>query len=212
MAGAQATSPPSSVSDWQTYPALTLPTILAAALAEFQTRGYHGTTVRSIATRSQLAMPSLYYHYGNKEGILFALLEIAMDDLEAHVTASLEAGATTRLKFENFVSSVALHYTHRRQLAMLHDESRFLGPESRAKYLSRRTRVQVSLEDLLRTGAAEGLFVDNDPPFTARAILGMVSGILDWYREDGPLSAGDIANRYRADALRLALQVPGGLT
>src|SRR4051794_33795471 len=99
--------------DWRTYPDLPIAPILAAALTHFQQDGYHGTTVRKIAAEVGLTMPTLYYHYGNKEGILFALLDIAMDDFWAHGHACLEeAGTDTQKRFENFITSVALHYTN----------------------------------------------------------------------------------------------------
>ena len=102
-------------------------------------------------------MPSLYYHYGSKEGILFALLDVAMDDLQTRIDECLEdAGDDNRIRFENFVTTVALHNTHRRDLAMLHDEYRFLGPTLRGRYLlgapssSARWKTCSTLE--LRTG------------------------------------------------------------
>lgn len=212
MAGADATAVPlsSTSSDWQVYPALSLHPILDAALTEFQQNGYHGTTVRAIATGAGLTMPSLYYHYGSKEGILFALLDVAMDDLQGHIEAGLLAGDDTVVKFKNFITSVVFHYTYRQGLATLHREFRFLGPELRAEYVLRRASVERTLEDLLRTGIAEGRFSDDDARFTSRVLLGMLSGILNWYQEGGPLAATEISDRYARDALRLVLTADAG--
>jgi AcrR family transcriptional regulator len=190
---------------WRTHDELSLTPILAAALTDLQELGYHGTTVRRIAAGVGLTMPSLYYHYGNKEGILFALLDIAMDDLLAHIRGGLdEAGDDTRTKLINFVTAVALHNTRRRDLARLHDEFRFLGPEFLARYLAKRGVVDQTLVDLLREGVDNGIFdLDEDAPFTSRVILGMLRGIIDWYSEDGPLRAEDIAARYTKSVMRL---------
>jgi AcrR family transcriptional regulator len=205
MARAKATATRSApaTAEWQSYPDLSLHPILAAALSDFQQHGYHGTTVRAIASQAGLTMPSLYYHYGNKEGILFALLEVALDDIEAHVESCLDAADSTAQKFENFIMSVALHYMHRRDLAMLHQEFRFLDSDFRQKYVSRRRAIEQTLEDLLHAGIAEGLFEDDDPHFTTRVLLGMLGGILDWYRTDGSLTPAEIGDRYTRDALRL---------
>lgn len=194
--------------DWQLYPALELHPILEASLGEFQRHGYHGTTVRGIAKGAELTMPSLYYHYGNKEGILSALLDIALDDWEAHVTSSLRAAHDTIEKFENFIMSVAMHYTNRRDLAVLHHESRFLGDDLRNRYLERRRGVDLVLEEVLAEGIEQGIFVDEDLHFTVRVLLGMLGGILDWYRKEGPLSPIEISERYVRDACRLVLKDP----
>ena len=189
---------------WRTYDELSIPPILAAALTDFQEHGYHGTTVRKIAANVGLTMPSLYYHYGSKEGILFALLDIAMDDLLARIQGGLEeAGDDTRERFSNYVIAVCLHNTHRRNLSRLHDEFRVLGPDFRARYVAKRTAAEEALIDLLSVGAAEGIFVAEDAHFTSRVILGMCSGIVDWYSDSGPMSAEEIATNYARCAMRL---------
>lgn len=190
--------------DWQSWPELPLSPILAASLVHFQEHGYHGTTVRNIAAGADLTMPTLYYHYGNKEGLLFALLEIAVDDLDVHVARCLEdAGGDPLKRFENFITTIALHYTHRRDLAMLHAEFRFLGGDFRARYVERRTAFDKTLEELLKDGIAAGIFDSaQDPHFSARLLQGMLGGILNWYRDAGPLSAAEIARRYTSYAVR----------
>ncbi|WP_207841610.1 TetR/AcrR family transcriptional regulator [Williamsia soli] len=198
----------STVEDWRRFDELPLHPILVAALSEFQQLGYHGTTVRGIASRAGLTVPSLYYHYNNKEGVLSALLIIATDDANERLRLCLaDAGDDLLAQFENFITSVALHYTCRRDLAMLHNESRFLGPELREKYIEKRELVQQVLEKLLREGIDSGVFrADPDPHFTARSILGMLGGILDWYTPRGPLYPEEIAARYRRYAVRLVTE------
>ncbi|WP_369137992.1 TetR/AcrR family transcriptional regulator [Modestobacter versicolor] len=198
--------PGTSVSDgsWRTREGLPLPPILAAALANLQEHGYHGTTVRGIASGVGLTMPSLYYHYGNKEGILFALLDIAMDDLLARIRDGLEeAGSGTEARLANFVTAVALHNTRRRDLAKLHDESRFLGPELREQYIAKRSVVDDTLIGLLDEGVEAGLFETEDAHFTSRLVLGMCNSIVDWYSAAGSSTAEEIAERYAQSAVRL---------
>jgi len=208
--GPAAPEPPSAA-PWLMHEDLGLPPILEAALEDFQMHGYHGATVRSIAGRVGVTMPSLYYHYGNKEGILVALLDVAMDDLLAHIEFGLDdAGDDTLRRFENFITAVALHNTRRHGLASLHDESRFLGATFRSNYVAKRAVVEKTLEDLLEPGIDEGLFADIDTHFTSRVLLGMLSGIIDWYREPGPLSAQEVAECYTQAALRLVLHVVSG--
>ena len=189
---------------WRTRTGLPLPPILVAALHNFQEHGYHGTTVRGIASGVGLTMPSLYYHYGSKEGILFALLDVAMDDLLARIEDAMEeAGPDTKARFANFVRAVVLHNTRQRDLGKLHDESRFLGPELREQYVAKRSVVDETLIALLDDGVAEGIFETDDAHFTSRLVLGMCGGIVDWYSESGSLGAEDIADRYVEGAIRL---------
>lgn len=49
--------------------------ILEAATELFATRGYAGAGVDRLAQRSGIAKTAIYYHFGNKEGLLAAVLE-----------------------------------------------------------------------------------------------------------------------------------------
>jgi hypothetical protein len=50
----------------------------------------------------------------------------------------------------------------------------------------------------------------DDARFTGRVILGMLSGIIGWYAEDGRLSAVEIAERYVDSALRIVGDTAAG--
>lgn len=190
---------------WRRYDeGVPLTPILAAALNAFQSEGYHGTTVRAIAAKAGLTMPALYYHHGNKEGILIALLDIAMDDVLAHIEAAVgEAGDDIPQQLANIVTVVALHATHRRDLASLHSEFRFLGAEGRAAYVARRDVLYNRLVGVLDEGAASGIFSQQDSHFCARALLGMILSTTDWYHVSGPATPEEIADQYVSLALNL---------
>jgi AcrR family transcriptional regulator len=51
--------------------------ILESATELFSQRGYAGTGVDQLAARSAIAKTAIYYHFGNKEGLLAAVLERA---------------------------------------------------------------------------------------------------------------------------------------
>jgi len=115
-----------------------------------------------------------------------------------------EANDDVRARFANFVTAIALHNTRRLELARLHDEFRFLGADARARYVAKRRVVDQTLSDLLEEGTDRGVFaVDRDSDFTSRVILGMLSGIVDWYIEGGPSSPEEIAAQYVRMAQRL---------
>lgn len=191
------------VGGWRTYEVIALSPILRAALESLHEHGYHGTTVRDIASRGAFTMPSLYYHHGSKEGVLVALLDVAMDDLELHVAGAQEASANPRERFANIVTAIALHSSRRSDLAQLHGEYRFLGSDARERYISRRTRIYRALLESITAGQVSGDFGQFDAPPTARAIVGMLQSIAEWYRADGPRSPEEIAEEY----LVLALQI-----
>jgi AcrR family transcriptional regulator len=67
--------------------------ILAAATELFATRGYAGAGVDRLAERSGIAKTAIYYYFGNKEGLLAAVLErTATEWIEAIQEAARQAG------------------------------------------------------------------------------------------------------------------------
>jgi len=61
-----------TVDDWRAYGPAALPRVLAAALDRFAEHGYHGTSIRDLATVSGLSVPGLYHHYRSKQDMLLA--------------------------------------------------------------------------------------------------------------------------------------------
>ncbi|SEG95283.1 transcriptional regulator, TetR family [Actinacidiphila yanglinensis] len=57
--------------------------ILDAARALITSRGYDGMAISDLSATSGLPPSSIYYHFGNKLGVLAALLERTFDELHA---------------------------------------------------------------------------------------------------------------------------------
>jgi outer membrane protein len=54
--------------------------LLEAGLKLFANRGYAGASVHDITDEAGVARPTLYYYFGNKEGLFQALVDYAMDE------------------------------------------------------------------------------------------------------------------------------------
>lgn len=61
--------------------------LVTAATELFAERGYRQTTFEEIATRSGISRGSIPWHFGNKEGLLAAVIEAVTEDLRAGVNA-----------------------------------------------------------------------------------------------------------------------------
>src|SRR5207237_1140529 len=65
--------------------ARTVAAILDAAERHFLERGYEATKVDEIAADADVAVGSLYNHFGSKDGLYAALLEHALETFEANM-------------------------------------------------------------------------------------------------------------------------------
>ncbi len=77
--------------------------ILGAARTLFADRGYAGTSVRDLAAYLGITKAALYYHFPGKADMLLALVEPALDELDAITDDAGDRGADLRA----FVSLLA---------------------------------------------------------------------------------------------------------
>lgn len=189
-------------SEWRHYDDLELPPLLEAALEEFRANGYHGGSIRAIASRVGVTLPTLYYHYGSKQGLLVALLMGSMHDVLVRCGHALEeAGDRPKDRLANLVECITRYMAHRRRVAFLDSEIRNLEPENRERYRARREELSVMLRRVVTEGVEDGVFTTPYPTDAARAILSMCQAVATWYRAEGALTEAEVARRYVAVAL-----------
>jgi hypothetical protein len=75
-------------------------------------------------------------------------------------------------------------------------ELRNLTPENFARIAELRGRYEAILEQILRAGVAEGAMRIEDAKLTTLALIAMLTGVTNWYREGGRLDRDRIAQIY----------------
>ena len=183
--------------------------ILASALEEFYAKGYHGTSVRDIAKRAGLTVPALYYHHTNKEAVLAALLDGAIDSvIERSKQAVAEAGDDPVARFNNLIECLLLFMAYNGKSAAMDAEVRALSAENRRAYSAKRRVVAQLLEEAIADGIAVGVFHVASSFETSRALLGMIEAISMWYRPGGQLTPHSLCEQY-LDIARHAVGAAG---
>lgn len=185
------------VTDWRACPPVPLTPILDAALAALYEHGYHGTTVRDIARRADLTVPALYYHHENKQAILFALMDAAIERSVALCQQAVaEAHGDPEPAFVNLVEALVRFMATSGKMAFLDSEIRSLTAEHRETYAAKRAVVEQLVLSTIEDGVEAGIFRVTVPQTTARALLGMIQQIPLWYRPRGPLSVDGVVAQY----------------
>ncbi len=77
--------------------------ILKAAVCIFSEKGYHGTTMRDIATCAGCSLPMLYYYYENKEKLFYEIAYNEFINLIGRLNAEVKRGNTLE---ETYVEAV----------------------------------------------------------------------------------------------------------
>jgi TetR/AcrR family transcriptional regulator len=85
--------------------------ILGAAIPLFANRGYGSTSVRELAEAAGVTKPTLYYHFGNKEGLFVAAVEAVLEVAGGVTREAVAMPGTLRERLQYFIEA---HFEHAR--------------------------------------------------------------------------------------------------
>jgi AcrR family transcriptional regulator len=171
--------------------------ILEAATELFSEKGYHGTSMREVAAAVGIRAASLYNHYPGKEDLLVRIAAGVMEELldGGRVAVTGHDDVSERLR-ALIVWHVTYHAEQRLRARIADEQLHAISPERREPVLAVRDAYTNLFKDILEEGRARcGWRVPSVPVLTF-GIGGMCTFVDTWYREDGPLRAGQIAEMY----------------
>ena len=201
------TRPPPEVT-WRDFPALDLDPVLAAAIRCFVATGYHGSTVRTIATAAGVSIAGVYQRSEGKQDLLVQALDLTMDELDwrlADARASAPGGnAGSLVRLATLVEALALFHTRRADLAFIGaTEMRSIRPADRGRIARRRSAVQRLLDREIADAVTVGLATTRHPHEVGRAIATMCTSLPQWFDNAGPTTPEAIAHEYALLALQM---------
>lgn len=183
--------------------------VRAAATEVFFKKGFHAATMRQVAEESGIESATIYYHFRNKQALLYDIMRQTILDLTEIVEAKLDGcqGPIERVK-QITATHVTFHCERRAEAAIADVEIDSLDPEYRVEIVSLRDAYEQLLRDEVQAGAEAGLFNTPDQQVVTRAILAMATGIVIWYRPGGRLSLEDLSRQYADLAVRMLTPAP----
>jgi AcrR family transcriptional regulator len=171
--------------------------ILEAAAQIFSQKGFHAASMQDIAQAVHLKKASLYHHVNNKQEILVAILDQALDLLIERMSEVMARPLSPDEKLRQAMKSYLQTMLEHRELAsVLLLEHRSLDPELHARHVPRRDRFERLWRELIQEGLDQSIFCYVDTELAARALLGVMNWTITWYRPDGILSPEAVAAQF----------------
>ena len=165
-----------------------------AAVELFAQRGYHATSMRSIAAAASVQPAAIYHWYPNKEAILVRLQDDFMERLTEKVVAAMDEQDRPALRLAAAVSEhVVFHGLHRRAAFVTDSEIRALTEGPRRALIAKRDDYQAMFGEMIRDGIRDGSLRASDAPVATYAILLQCTGVALWFDPDGPLKLEQVA-------------------
>lgn len=165
---------PSRSTGWREFEPLGLDPVMSSAVEVFNEAGYHGATMRVIATGAEISVAGMYHHYPSKQKLLVALVDLTLQDLEWRVAAASGEADTPVQEFTNIVEALTLFHAERQDMAyIVLNEMRSVEEPNRTRLASVQHRIQKSLDVAASRVADLDGFAQRDLPTTTRAIATM---------------------------------------
>jgi AcrR family transcriptional regulator len=151
-----------------------------------------------LAAALNTSKPTLYQFFGNKQKLLYACHQHAMDHGEEALALAHLDGRNGREKLAIFCR----RYMHGvmddfGSCAVLTDVDALLG-DDRAAAIDRRTRISAATRKLIEEGLQDGSFTSIDSKLASLFVLSVVNWILIWYRPDGDRTRDEIVEAFIA--------------
>jgi AcrR family transcriptional regulator len=183
--------------------------IINAAVTAFATRGFYGASMREVAKLAGTSLSNLYNYFPSKELLLAEILMHASLELLTRLhQAVTDAGDDAAPRLREAVRAYVGYVVDEQQgMVVSTAEVRYLRGEARARLTAERDRIQSVFTGIVEQGVAEGAFRTPFADDSVRAILSMLNLVATWYRPDGRLSKGQLAEQYARYALAL-LEAP----
>ncbi|MDB5714826.1 MAG: transcriptional regulator, TetR family [Sphingomonadales bacterium] len=173
--------------------------IIDAAAAVFRRRGYAQATLSEIATEAGTQAGSLYYYFDSREQLVEEVLTYSMLRLRARVSTAVaqlppEADALDRLVtvIRTQVLCVLNRDDYEIAYQKIHDQ---VTDDMRDRIAHEARAFARYWTTILEAAMQEGfLRPDLDLRLTRLLLIGSISWMADWYKNDGPARPDEIAD------------------
>lgn len=170
--------------------------ILKSAVAAFRRRGYYGASVDEIAGALHMTKGNLYYYFKDKEEILFACHEFALDLLLKMLKKVEDSSYQPPEKLRRvIVYFVHMMIDELRGTALTMDVQALSSPR-RKKVIAKRDRFDRGIRRIITEGIHTGVFRNTDAKLATFAILGSVNWIPYWFNPTGEANSVEIGEEF----------------
>lgn len=163
----------------------------------FYKKGYFATSISDIAREAGIQKSSIYYHYSNKEELLFDILKTTMVDLDENLEAQIKGVQGAEEKMRAAIQShVIFHMERQKEVIISDSELRGLTVDNYKNIMKMRDDYERKFQSLIKDGIEKGIFADMDFKVASYGIITMCTAVSIWFNQSGRLSKEDVAKIY----------------
>jgi AcrR family transcriptional regulator len=172
--------------------------ILKAAGPVLQRLGFASTTIEAIAKEAGVDRATIYYYFADKGAIFKEAIAGGLHEMISALEEVASNGDAPDVRLRSSMHAVMRAFErHYPQLYIYlqGDSSSILDPHLNDEMIASGRRYEDLVEDIVRDGLREGVFVTSLPPKVfAKSVTGMLNWTSRWFVPDGALTAEDVAD------------------
>ncbi len=170
--------------------------IISAAIDLFYEYGYQKASVRDICRKVGLTQAAIYYHFHNKEEILYTIIEQFSNQLYFTLKSCLTGHKDPVDELREAISRHILSIkTDRKGAKIIIEDKRFLSGVLHKMVKDKEKNVFYLYKDCLVALQKSGKLADCDLTVATFGIIGMINWLYHWYHPDKSLSLEQIADQ-----------------
>jgi len=162
--------------------------LMSAAIDCFARLGYQGTTIDRIARAAGVTKGAIYYHFRDKEQLLFEAVRDRVQGFEGHVLEEVAPAGDAIANLRRVIDACFFHATvsnHRRFIITLMVEALDTNPRLSVEFRSILRRMRAFLAGIIRRGQQQGILRSDVAPEAAAAIIaaGIIGAEVQHYQD-----------------------------
>jgi len=170
--------------------------IISAAIDLFYEYGYQKASVRDICRKVGLTQAAIYYHFHNKEEILYTIIQQFSNQLYFTLKSCLTGHRDPVEELREAISRHILSIkTDRKGAKIIIEDKRFLGGVLQKLVKEKEKNVFYLYKDCLVALQKSGRLADCDLTVATFGVIGMINWLYHWYHPDKSLSLEQIADQ-----------------
>lgn len=178
--------------------------IIREAAKVFNRRGSHGTTLEDVADRLGVSKAALYRYVQNKNDLLCACHEEAMQIANEHLGIGERTGRNGLEKIQIAMTGYLRAMINELGVPVLVLEENALEPQSAVRIVKLRDAFEKRLRGLVKQGVSDGSIVPVAPKLAVFMLLGASLWVNKWYSPEGQWSGEERRRQLRSSSLRRA--------
>lgn len=170
--------------------------IISTAIDLFYEYGYQKASVRDICRKVGLTQAAIYYHFHNKEEILYTIIEQFSNQLYFSLKSCFTGNKDPVDELRDAIFQHILSIkTDRKGAKIIIEDKRFLSGALHKLVKEKEKNVFYLYKDCLVALQKSGKLVNCDLTVATFGIIGMINWLYHWYHPDKSLSLEQIADQ-----------------